>query len=229
MPLAQVSDHSFMKQLVPRGGLVVDLGANKGVFAKAMASQFGCRCFLVEANPQLCERLSTHEEFEVLNAAVANDAGSTPFYIRENDESSSMDPEGDSKVIKQVEVPMIPLPELLRRESLAGIDLLKMDIEGAEIDALDHCPEELLLKIPQITVEFHDFNGMTPTPVVLKTVERMRGLGFEVIQVWMRSYGDTLFINRKCAKVSRLDVFLGRTVTKPWWWVSRKLGWRKVG
>ncbi len=60
---------------------------------------------------------------------------------------------------------MITFRELRRRAGVDRIDLLKIDIEGAEIGMFDDCTDEELSSIGQITVEFHAFlfpNNMRP-------------------------------------------------------------------
>ncbi|NJR39752.1 MAG: hypothetical protein HC781_14175 [Leptolyngbyaceae cyanobacterium CSU_1_4] len=42
---------------------------------------------------------------------------------------------------------------------LERIDLLKMDVEGAEYDILFTCPNETLAKIQRVVMEYHEFDG----------------------------------------------------------------------
>jgi hypothetical protein len=93
---------------------------------------------------------------------------------------------------------------------------------------LESCPDELLRRIPQVTVEFHDFNGLIPRDAAVGVVDRFHRLGFDVIRMWMRSHGDTLFINRRLVGLGVADLAWSRWVVRNWWWtkrfVRRKLG-----
>jgi hypothetical protein len=60
------------------------------------------------------------------------------------------------------------LKDLLDHLQLPRIDLLKADIEGAEISMLTACPDEVLGRIAQIGIEFHDFCGITPAAEVYR-------------------------------------------------------------
>jgi hypothetical protein len=55
---------------------------------------------------------------------------------------------------------------------------LKVDIEGDEIAMLAACPDEVINRIMQISIEFHDFCGITSKKDVDKTLVRLHQLGF---------------------------------------------------
>ena len=60
------------------------------------------------------------------------------------------------------------------------IDLVKMDIEGAEWDCIMNTSDETFSKIRQITVEFHDFLNPEFRINSEKCVDRLLSLGFEI-------------------------------------------------
>ena len=47
---------------------------------------------------------------------------------------------------------------------VTDIEVLKMDIEGAELEVIDSLDDEFLRNISQITIEFHDFLGVRHYP-----------------------------------------------------------------
>jgi len=230
MPFAQVCGHTFFHQVLNTNSVIVDLGANHGGFSHSMITRFKCRCLALEANPFLCEVIPPDPRLKVLNKAVGAKNGILPFYIHQNHECSSLIPSIEQGPLKEVAVPVVTLSKLLADEDLVSVSLLKVDIEGTEIDVLGDCPDELLRGIPQISVEFHDFNGIVPKYQVKKVVKRMKNLGFQVIRMWARSYGDTLFVNRRMSRVSTLDLVWSRYAVRGWWWVknfvARKLARR---
>jgi FkbM family methyltransferase len=228
MPLIQVNEHTFMSQAVSRGSVIIDLGANHGGFCRSMIARFGCRCIAVEANPSLCASIPPDPLLTVVNAAIAAESGMLPFHICGNDEASSLRRREREGIVETVLVPAMTLGELLDRYNLSTVDLLKVDIEGAEIEVLESFPDELVRRIPQITVEFHDFCDLIPRAAAVNIVDRFRRLGFDVLRMWMRSHGDTLFVNRKLAGVGAADLAWSRWVVRNWWgterFVRRKLG-----
>ncbi len=65
----------------------------------------------------------------------------------------------------------------LKRHAIAGNDLiLKMDVEGAEWEALDACPDETLARFEQIVIEVHALNAMADPVFRAQFTEVMRKL-----------------------------------------------------
>jgi FkbM family methyltransferase len=125
---------------------VIDAGANRGAFTDAfLLLHRPERVVLVEAIPQLAETLRARyagdPRISVVAAALSDTNGEAQFDINRSEASSSLlpiDPRNskwfarDLRVASTVRVPTITLPELLKREGLERIDLLKLDLQGAE-------------------------------------------------------------------------------------------------
>ena len=62
--------------------------------------------------------------------------------------------------------------------SIDRIDLVKMDIEGAELDVFDTISSLLLQRIVQMTVDFHDFLQPADIPRIEAVIRRLRREGF---------------------------------------------------
>jgi hypothetical protein len=76
------------------------------------------------------------------------------------------------------------------------IDVLKLDIEGAEIEVLASCSDIFLAGIGQITVEFHEWAGVGTVQEVERIISRLQRLGFFAFNVTRTNYADVLFVNR---------------------------------
>ena len=76
--------------------------------------------------------------------------------------------------------------------------MLKVDIEGAEIDMFNSTDDKVLKKINQITVEFHDFKKKDDKPVVRLINKRLASLGFIPVAYSKPSheYYDMFFVNK---------------------------------
>ena len=80
-----------------------------------------------------------------------------------------------------------------------------MDIEGAEIGVLMKSADDQLIKIGQITVEFHDFlnDGNVTVGMVVEARHRLQKLGFQSFKMSHRTNGDVLFVNKSLIRVNR--------------------------
>jgi FkbM family methyltransferase len=226
MLLSQISGHTVWAKGLSSTSVVLDLGANLGRFSHGIVNQFQCRCYAVEANPALCQRIEPDPRIVVFNLAVASTSGTIPLYLSTSCVSSSILGGPQRNFMGTIEVQAVSLHELLQSAGLDHVDLIKFDIEGAEIQVLESCSDEFLRRVPQLTIEFHDFLGLnrpsrTPRAVVERAVCRLQDLGFFAIKMWRRAYGDTLFINRRLTSASLVECLEARYITRNWWGLKR--------
>ena len=117
--------------------------------------------------------------------------------------------------MRSVSVEIISLPTLMKREGLTHIDLLKLDIEGAEFDLIAQTPEKTLCSISQITVEFHDFQSQyAGIGLFEKARARLKRLGFACCLMSFRTHGDVLFLNRARLSLGPLRAIYARHISR---------------
>jgi FkbM family methyltransferase len=155
----------FLKQVYRRalplrdGATVVDLGANIGMTALWLATQAkGVRVVAVEpedSNIDLLRRNVSEDDVVVVHAAIAAQPGKVRLQIGSpsGHRIGSLTPT-QSQVASQ-EVDALDPDELVGRYALENIDVLKVDIEGAEADIF--CTSWALVDRAQIVLmEVHD-------------------------------------------------------------------------
>ncbi|HUR06411.1 MAG TPA: FkbM family methyltransferase [Nonomuraea sp.] len=147
--------------------LVIDVGANAGVFALlAAASNPGANVIAFEPNPasfSLLTRnvaLNPRARVTCVNAAVTEvegtvtlyaDAGE-PFDLRASIVPGAR-PDAPASGVRQEECAAINLDAYLQREGVAHVDLVKIDVEGAEPLVLAGMKQVLARDRPDILVE----------------------------------------------------------------------------
>ena len=170
----------------------MDLGLNSGEWALAMIGKFGCSVFGVEPVPALFDELPDHERLQARHCAVASQDGPATLFL--NDRLDATLRRSIAEVgVSSVEVPARTLPSLLQDFELAHVDLLKADIEGAEVPLFLDTPDDVLLRMRQITVEFHDWLDPSLARGVREGMRRLEGLGFQMLR-FSRTNGDVLFV-----------------------------------
>ncbi|MEQ9371475.1 MAG: FkbM family methyltransferase [Coleofasciculus chthonoplastes F3-SA18-01] len=201
MMIETIEDHTIHTRFLSSNSRVLDLGANRGSFSQAMITRFGCQCVAVEPNPKLFEKIEPHELLKKYNLAIAHFSGSVNFNVSEVSVSSSI--VYRSKLhSKTITVSCKPLEEFVVELGWTGVDLIKMDIEGAEINVFHECSDSFLKSIGQITVEFHDHNGTVSKYEVKELIKRFESLGFRCYSKYLGCYYDTLFINQSLCPIS---------------------------
>lgn len=203
MRFASIAAHTvFLPPLRNRRPTVLDLGANQGEFSLWAATTLNARVYAVEALPELASALAADSRLSVLQAAVGGETGNaTIFRSPTRCASASLnhpDPE------YAVDVAAVTLEDLCGTWNLRQVDLVKVDIEGSELPMLQTAPDWMLQSFGQITCEFHDFIDRSHRPAIRMICARMTDLGFLVIPMAATTYGDTLFINRKCLRAPML-------------------------
>jgi FkbM family methyltransferase len=125
---------------------VIDGGANRGSFTDAFLQLHRPeKLVLVEAIPELAEKLraryADRPDISVVSAALSDKNGEARFEINRSDASSSLlpiDPRNsawfsrDLTVARTIRVPTLTLPALMEAQRLETVDLLKLDLQGAE-------------------------------------------------------------------------------------------------
>ena len=137
---------------------VIDCGANVGVsvvYFKQMYPQ--SRILAFEADPAVFSTLEANvqrAEFanvELVNKAVWTERGEIPFWHEGADAGRIARP-ADNGGNDLSPVPTVRLRDYLREP----VDLLKLDIEGAEVDVLLDCGDALR-NVRTLFVEYHSF------------------------------------------------------------------------
>lgn len=165
--LTDIMFDKYLSTLQP-GGIAIDCGANIGEISYKMAKT-GVQVYAFEPNPHAFEKLTTKvKEFknvQCIKKGVWDKNIVTVLYFHdmaENDDafwsfgSSIIKEKGNVDKSRSTEVEIIDLTEFI--EGLGkNIDLLKIDIEGAECELLERFIEKELYKKVKITlVETHD-------------------------------------------------------------------------
>lgn len=189
-------DHSFIANALAPGAAVIDLGVNAGSFATWMADRFACVVYGAEPDPDLYKGLLQHGNIRVIPCAIGG-RKELATLKRARGECPTLFG-GAFQPDNQVEVNVLTLGEFLSRSGLAErerIELVKVDIEGAELAMFEETPDALLRRVVQFTVEFHDFIWPELCQRVNDVRLRLRSLGFQEISFSLDN-SDVLFLNR---------------------------------
>ncbi len=140
-------EEPFIEAYLKPGDTVIDIGANIGELALRISGLVGAggRVIAIEAHPRIFGYLEGNvaanraANIECLNYAVSNSGGTIRFSDNRWDELNSI--VSGPEEVPHVEVPAIRLDDLPR--SLPRVDLLKIDVEGAEKFVLEGAGEML--------------------------------------------------------------------------------------
>ena len=220
--LIRIRGHTLCNLGRNPGSVLVDAGAHRGQFSAEIKARYGCSCWLVEANPLLAQSLLLAGVPQVLNVALAGADGMATFVFRENPEAGGILPSETDESGNGSPIEMVSLGTLMERIGVSRLDLLKLDIEGAEFDLIQKTPDRVLQSIDQITVEFHDFlPEMSKRGLFEQARKRLVSLGFSCSNMAFRTHGDVMFLNRKTCGLNGWQIRTGAMAAR---WVMKMLG-----
>jgi FkbM family methyltransferase len=145
----------------PNARVIVDAGANIGAFSLYAARRAPrARIIALEPFPRTAARLSATVESNDLGSRVVQRqlalSASDGHRRMPNNEAPSQSRNVLSEdVVDGFTVESLTLATFLDRESLDRVDLMKMDIEGAEHQVLRNASKDVLRRIGTLALEYH--------------------------------------------------------------------------
>jgi FkbM family methyltransferase len=171
--------------------VIYDCGANVGTSCAFFQYHYpNSRILAFEPNPKIAEYLKRNiknnslKNIEVIEKAVWINNDGIEFGLEDAD-GSSIHLEKNKTKVKSVR-----LKDYLEKEEV--VDILKMDIEGAEVEVLNDCKDSLT-SVKNIFVEFHSYGDKPQRLSEVIEVLESAGFRYFILQPENRSRP---FINR---------------------------------
>jgi FkbM family methyltransferase len=174
---------------------VIDLGANIGVSVEAFRRLFPrARIIAVELekhNAELCKANHASDKLvSVLNGAIWSEAGQVS--VTDVGEGEWAYRTGPSARSGTASVPAYTYRQILDTHGIRRVDVLKMDIEGAEADVLESAWEDIFATTTVAIIEVHDWiEGVAAR--VNRTIEQAR----EKFDLQLSRSGEFLIVRNK--------------------------------
>jgi FkbM family methyltransferase len=159
----------YFDDYIPRKGWsIIDAGAYQGFYTEIcskLVKEKG-QVFSIEPNPSLCKALrekfmqSGYLNIKVIESALGNREGKIILYISNNFASVSSLEENHvhrfDAEYKSVEVNLSQIDTLVEEQRICQLDLVKIDVEGAELMALQGAKKSMSQQlIKRFIIEVH--------------------------------------------------------------------------
>lgn len=167
------SNFRFLRDQVTEGDIVLDIGAHIGLFSVAASTQVKPKGKVYafepaeETIPLLAKTVFLNQATDtisIIQAAVGEKSGTTTFYVSDikGDNSNSLISYKDDRKLFAKEVTLYSIDEFIKLYKLKNLRFIKLDVEGAELDALKGASETLKNMRPACIVAIH------PEPILAK-------------------------------------------------------------
>jgi FkbM family methyltransferase len=180
--------------------VVIDIGANIGVYSLFVTQSKGTRVYAYEPMPEnfrfLKENValnSMEQRIIPFKYAISGNAEKRRLYLGESPLHSFLpvssspfnakfSPSAPSAEQESIEVECVSLQQVFEANQIQICDLLKIDCEGAEYDILYNLPDVFFSRIKEIRLEYHNhLQNTLNTGDAL--AEFLKAKGFQIIML----------------------------------------------
>ncbi len=189
------------------GAVFVDVGANWGYFSLVAGALVGAsgRVLALEPEPRLFAQLSSNVAINGLGAVTARQVAAAAAAGRMAFASFDADSDnwGTSHAVSgsapaDFQCATVALDQLLDTEGLAGVDLVKIDVEGGEPDVLDGMRAGLAAgRYRRVVVECHPAALAARGSSVGACIDRLLEAGY---RVWTIDHSSAM--HRRAARAA---------------------------
>lgn len=171
--------------LVQPDSVVVDVGVGEDVsFSRSLADRYGCPLHCVDPTPKALAYLDRlgDERLVIHPVGLGARTGPAEFHLPTDERhvSATAVPQEHTKG-GSLQVELVDAAELRRRVG-GRIDVLKLDIEGAEYEVIDSPAfEELAAELSVLCVEFHHRWPGVGAHATQRAAARLHQLGFDCV------------------------------------------------
>ncbi|HKP61994.1 MAG TPA: FkbM family methyltransferase [Polyangiales bacterium] len=179
-----------MWSLLEPGGCFVDVGANEGYFSVIASKLVGAsgRVLAIEPQQRLRSVLDTNFELnrvtnvEIVDVAVSDHRGSATLHLSpDTNTGSTALQQSTSYRTAQSTIETVTLEELLASRGIERVDLLKMDVEGFEYEAILGSPELFRRHVVRaIAIELHPRALVTRNHSCEEILAFLKGHGYRL-------------------------------------------------
>lgn len=163
---------------VRRGDVVLDCGANIGVFVRKALSRGAGLVVAIEPSPKTLDALRRNFEAEIRAKRVIVYSKGVWDRDAEMDLTVNDTNEGADSVVApkegvpKVRVPLTTIDRIVAELNLPRVDFIKMDIEGAEKPALRGARDTIKRFRPRMSISSeHLADDFTAIPAVIKSID----------------------------------------------------------
>jgi FkbM family methyltransferase len=166
--------------------IVFDVGAYRGDWSQAIMKRYHCNLFIFEPVPDFCQMLwskfKDNLKAHVIMAGLYDHTGQQEITLGADRSSIFYEVS-----IQKIKIDVIDIAEFVAQNRISRIDLIKINIEGAEYRLLDRMIEQKVVQIcTNIQVQFHLFypNAVQLRDQIRAKLEKTHKLTYDYPFVW---------------------------------------------
>jgi FkbM family methyltransferase len=147
-------------------------------FDLGLVERFGCEVVTIDPTDESREHVAGADpggRLRFVAAALWREDGELEMFVAADPAHRTLSSDDLQRTGRSVHVPARSLPSLMAEHGHERIDLLKLDVEGAEYELLDAAPA---LGVRVLCVEMHPTRGLRAG---VRAFRRLRAAGYELV------------------------------------------------
>ncbi len=180
--------------------IVYSFGIGEDIsFDNAVIENHNCQVFGFDPTPKSISWINSqklNKKFHFYEFGISDKSEIVDFFLPNNPQyvSGSIINQKNVDSVSKVSVEMKSLADIMNELGHKHIDVLKMDIEGAEYSVIENILKNKI-SISQILIEFHDRFFENESLKSKQVIEELRRSGYEIFAV-SDSFEEVSFINK---------------------------------
>jgi FkbM family methyltransferase len=159
--------HEALRRTLGPGGVFIDVGSNLGYTALLAAGIVGPsgRVVALDAQRECAEatranaRLNGLTQVDVHHSAAAAESGEAEVIVTQDPLWTRLASVGEHPLeVRRERVATVSIDDLVQRLELSAVNVVKIDVEGAELEVLAGMQQVLAQQRPYVIAEMHDRN-----------------------------------------------------------------------
>jgi len=202
-----------LKNELKEGMMCLDIGANLGYYAAMESKAVGDsgHVIAIEPSPKNFTYLKRNMElqktlnYELFNFAIGDKNGNTNFLISKKSNQSKVVSE-EEKIPEGCELINIPLTttdKFIDEKQVNRLDLIRMDVEGYELQILEGAKQIIKKFKPMIHIEIH--NELLGKQKLKKVLVDLKNFGYEINFFMAREIDFAFLANEKNIRTPSFD------------------------
>lgn len=190
---SDLAELQLLWKLLEPGMVFMDIGAYHGIYSLVAAKRLGSHGQVIafEPSPRERQRLKLHLRWNgirtvrVESCAVSSGTSSCPFFqvVSGDTTRNGLRPPASTDVVKELPIKTISLDEYVSEMPLRRLDIVKLDVEGAELDTFRGATKVLADLRPVFICEVLDATSQVWGYDASETISMVKTFGFEWFEI----------------------------------------------
>jgi FkbM family methyltransferase len=187
-------------QLLNENSIVYSFGIGEDIsFDTAIIQNHHCKVFGFDPTPKSINWINKQDlpqNFTFFDWGISDKSGLVDFYLPKNPEhvSGSVLIQDNININEKITVKMKSINDVMNKLGHQHIDVLKMDIEGAEYQVIESVLNSSV-SVDQILIEFHDRFIENEKSKSRQAIEKLNKNGYEIFAI-SETFEEVSFIRK---------------------------------